>query len=228
VTAAAPKRSDRLTTPAGTDIQALTTIGAASGPAVAGSGGTSSHISSVEPPPMSNMIAWRRDGSSSAEQPATASRASSPAPITSIASPVSRATRAGRHRRCRRAGTPRSRPRGRCRLVAAQLRGADLERRDGALDRGRAEPAGRFEAFAEPHDARERVDDLQAAGALLARDQQAAIVGPEVERGVDVRSRRPPPRRRPGCWDGSDRLVPARDLVLHACGYRRSARIAKL
>ena len=43
----------------------------------------------------------------------------------------------------------------------------------------------RRKALAEPHDAREGVDDAELARPRRLGDQQAAIVGAEVERGIE-------------------------------------------
>ena len=61
---------------------------------------------------------------------------------------------------------------------------------------------GRREALAQPHDARERVDDAEARAPFLrlrARHQQPAIVGAEIERGIGrAVIRRPRSRWRTG------------------------------
>ncbi len=62
---------------------------------------------------------------------------------------------------------------------------ADFKRREGPLDGPVAEPPGRHEIFAEPDDAREGIHDPEPVLAR-SRDQQAAIVGAEVEGRVDV------------------------------------------
>ena len=68
-------------------------------------------------------------------------------------------------------------------VVARDDPGADPQRRDRARDRPLVEPAAARDALAEPHDAREAVDDLEAVVVQRPRDQQPAVVGPEVERG---------------------------------------------
>ena len=62
-----------------------------------------------------------------------------------------------------------------------------LERGDGALDRGVADAAGRRDALAQPDDPRERIDHAKSVAGRTG-DQQAAIVGAEVERRVDAGS----------------------------------------
>src|SRR5262249_35195741 len=59
------------------------------------------------------------------------------------------------------------------------------------LDRGVADAAGGRDALAEPDDAREGIDHAKAV-ARRTGDQEPAIVGAEVERGIDLawRSRR--------------------------------------
>jgi len=73
------------------------------------SGSRSIRTSSVEPPPMSNRMAPRPFGSSSGEQPITASVASVSRSITSSRMPVSVATRARNCRHWRPRGRPRLR-----------------------------------------------------------------------------------------------------------------------
>ena len=59
--------------------------------------------------------------------------------------------------------------------------GAGMERRHGPVHRHLAEPAGVMQPLAEPHDAAEAVDHPKPVAGRRA-DQQAAIVGAEVER----------------------------------------------
>ena len=72
------------------------------------------------------------------------------------------------------------------------LGAADVQRCDRALDGGLADPPGAAEPLAEAHDARKGVDDAQKIGVAAARaalgpgDQQSAIVGAEVERGIGM------------------------------------------
>ena len=75
-------------------------------------------------------------------------------------------------------------------LAIGELAGADLEGLDRAVHRRFAEPAGLADPLAQPDDAGKRVDDAEAA---LARhgDQQAAIVGAEVEGAVEERGLAP-------------------------------------
>ena len=65
---------------------------------------------------------------------------------------------------------------------------ADAERSDGAFDRGFADAAGRRDALAQPDDPRERIDHAKSVAGRTG-DQQPAIVGAKVERGVDAGSR---------------------------------------
>ena len=88
MTSRPPKCSASETTPSGIDIQALMR-----GAAFGSSGSRSIRTSSVEPPPISNRMAPRPLGSSSGEQPITASVASVSRSITSSLMPVSAATR---------------------------------------------------------------------------------------------------------------------------------------
>jgi hypothetical protein len=67
----------------------------------------------------------------------------------------------------------------------AHLVPAHAERRNRAGDRGVGQPPGRRDAFAQPDDPGERVDHAKAV-AGWPRDQQAAIVGAEVEGSVGL------------------------------------------
>ena len=60
-----------------------------------------------------------------------------------------------------------------------------LERGDGAIDRGLADAAGRRDALPQPDDPRKRIDHAKSVAGRTG-DQQAAVVGAEVERGVDA------------------------------------------
>ena len=70
-------------------------------------------------------------------------------------------------------------------LGAAELGGADLERIQRARHGGFRQPPRLADALAEADNAREGVDDAEAA-ARRAGEQQAAVVGAEVERAVDA------------------------------------------
>ena len=118
-------------------------------------------------------------------QPATDSRASSCGVMICSARPVSsRDPVDERRRRSRRCGRPGWRWRAPGRAAAADFVGADLQRRHGALHGRLGQPAGLAQALAQPDDARIGVDDAEAA-ARRRGDQQAAIVGAQVERGVE-------------------------------------------
>ncbi len=65
----------------------------------------------------------------------------------------------------------------------SHLVAADGERSDGTVDRRIADAAGGRDAFAQPDDAGERIDDTEAVVGR-ARDQEPAVVGAEVERGI--------------------------------------------
>ena len=70
-------------------------------------------------------------------------------------------------------------------VAPAQLVGADVERAERPLHRFLAQPARFREPFAQAHDAAEGVDH----GEVLARragDQEPAIVGAEVQRGIGL------------------------------------------
>ena len=79
----------------------------------------------------------------------------------------------------------------RCRSILAAH---TLQRLDRALDGGLRQAAARGDALAEADDAREGVDHLEAAP-RRARDQQPAVVGAEIERGIGGPRRRAPGRR---------------------------------
>ena len=68
--------------------------------------------------------------------------------------------------------------------MALQLAGANSQRLHGAVHRVIREPSGLTDAFAEPDDARKRVDHAKAA-ARGAGEQQPAVVGAEIEGSVD-------------------------------------------
>jgi len=70
-------------------------------------------------------------------------------------------------------------------VASAQLVGADVKRGERPVHRFLAEPSGPGQPLAEPHHAAERVDDHEV---LLRRagDQQAAVVGAEIDRGVGL------------------------------------------
>ena len=158
-------------------------LAAAAGRAACG-GERPSRTSSEEPPPMSNRITPSACGSTSGVQPVAASLASVSRSTISSSSPdllgdagaefgaVDRGA-AGLGGDQARAGD----------AAVAHLVAADGQRLDRARDRGVADAAGRRDALAQPDDAGERVDDAEAV-AGRARDQQPAIVGAEIERGI--------------------------------------------
>ena len=82
------------------------------------------------------------------------------------------------------AGFRRHRPRARDAALFHFAR-ADLEGVDGALHGRFGQPTVLHQAFAKPHDAGEGIDDTETLR-RRARDQQAAVVGPQVDRAVDV------------------------------------------
>ena len=65
------------------------------------------------------------------------------------------------------------------------LGAADLERCQCAVDGALTESAGLGQALAEPNDPRKGVDDSKTFP-RRAGDQQAAIIGAKIKRGVDV------------------------------------------
>ena len=67
--------------------------------------------------------------------------------------------------------------------AVAHLGAADAQGVDRAQDRGLAQDAGAGDAFAEPDDARERVNHPEAV-AGGARHQQPAVVGAQIERSI--------------------------------------------
>ena len=219
MTSLPPKCSASVTTPSGIDIHALMR-----GAASCSSGSRSIRTSSVEPPPMSNRMAPRPFGSSSGEQPITASAASVSRSITSSRMPVSAATRSRKPSAFggRAAGFGRDQPQALC-LFGLDLVAADAERGDGALDRGVADTAGRRDALAQPDDPRERIDHAKSVAGRTG-DQQAAIIGAEVERGVDAGSARRRGRIRPlPCGAVHRRYAAALGRRLRAAQGRREA-----
>ena len=83
-------------------------------------------------------------------------------------------------------------------LFRLDLVAADAQRRDGAIDRGLADAAGRRNPLAQPDDPGERIDHAKSVAGRTG-DQKTAVVGAEVERSVDAGARRRPrlARRRP-------------------------------
>ena len=69
--------------------------------------------------------------------------------------------------------------------AALQFLGADRKRGDGAVHRAFRKLAGGRHSLAEADDAREGVDDGEALVGR-ARDQEAAIVGAEIDRAISV------------------------------------------
>ena len=146
----------------------------------------SSQISSEEPPPISNTSARSQLASMSEAQPDTASRASASRLTTWMSRSVSSRTRL---RNCGALSASRQasvaiRPDARD-PVMPDLGGTDLQRIDGALDGLLRQAAAGRDALAQADDARERVDDLEAAR-RRPRNQQAAIVGAQIERRVSA------------------------------------------
>jgi hypothetical protein len=68
--------------------------------------------------------------------------------------------------------------------MALQLVGANSERLHRAIHRLVREPSGLADAFAEPDDARKRIDDAKAA-TRWARNEQPAIVRAEIEGSIN-------------------------------------------
>src|SRR5262249_56054171 len=73
---------------------------------------------------------------------------------------------------------------------------------DGTVDRRIADAPGRRQTLAETDDARDRIDDTEAV-ADRARDEEPAIVGAEIERGIG----------RTGLMDAALRAVMTRKAV---------------
>ena len=133
---------------------------------------------------MSNRITPSACGSISGVQPVAASVASVSRSMISSSSPTSSAMRARNSApfsAARQASVAirRARVTPRLRILSRQM----AERLDRARDRRLADAAGRRHPLAEPDDAGERIDDAEAV-AGRARDQQPAIVGAEIERGI--------------------------------------------
>ena len=144
----------------------------------------SSQMSSEEPPPMSNTSAKSQPKSISEAQPETASLASVSRLTILMSRPVSARARSRNSGplAARRQASVAIRPERttRCRWILAAH---TLQRLDGALDGRLRQPAARGHALAEADDAREGVDDLEAAP-RGPRDQQPAVVGAEIEGGI--------------------------------------------
>ena len=154
---------------------------------------------------------WRRCGSGrpARQQPATASRASvSRGRRFRGRGPVSSRTRSRNSapfsaRRQASVAISRARRRARSASFALQILSASI----GPVHRLLAERAGCADALAEPDDAREGIDDPKAVAARLG-DQQAAIVGAEIERGIE-RPASPPVAAAPRGTPGAGRTSPA-------------------
>ena len=169
-----------------------------------GAGARSIQTSSEEPPPMSN----RRTPAGVRDRPARRSRRRPGAPRS-------------RARRFPATGRSRLRTRvdelgavlgraagfggdqaGAADVAVGELGAADAERLDGARHGGVAEAAVGADPLAQADDARKGVDDAEAVVAR-GRDQQPAIVGAEVEGGIE----RPVGALPPRCGD-DDRPAP--------------------
>ena len=70
-------------------------------------------------------------------------------------------------------------------VAALELVGADLERAHRPVHRRIAQPPARRQPFAQAHHAAEGVDHDERV-ALGPRDQQAAVVGTEIDRGIGL------------------------------------------
>ena len=157
----------------------------------------------------------RHCGSISGVQPIAASSASVSRSTISRSSPTSRCTRsrnsspfaAERHASV---AISRARVTPRLCILSRQMPSASMAR----VDRGIAEPAGRRHSLAEPDDARERVDHPEAV-AIRARDQEAAIVGAEIERRVSSPRMCRSDRRR-----DADGAAASADPTGRGCGSR--------
>ena len=68
----------------------------------------------------------------------------------------------------------------------AEVRGFKVRRLDRALHGAIRQPAARAQPLAEPDDARKGIDDPELARSRRLGDQQPAIVGAKVERGVEA------------------------------------------
>ena len=84
----------------------------------------------------------------------------------------------------RAAGLGRDQPQA-PRLAVADLVAADAQRRNRAVDRRLADGTGRGDALAQPDDPRKRIDHAETVAGGTG-DQEPAIIGAKVERGVDA------------------------------------------
>ena len=113
--------------------------------------------------------------------------------------------------------------------AALQFLGADAQRGDGAVHRGFGQLAGRRHALAHAHHPRKGVDHGEAVIAR-AGDEQAAIVGAEIDRAIGV-ARRPFAGRRAlgkrgdGFWSG--RLRSRGGLLRHRTDFSLSYRFGR-
>ncbi len=87
-------------------------------------------------------------------------------------------------------------------FAVLQLAGADAQRIDGAVHRVVGQTAAGRQPLAEADDAREGIDDAELARTRRLGDQQAAIVGAEIERRIKL--------IRPGMFGSRGSRSPAR------------------
>ena len=73
-------------------------------------------------------------------------------------------------------------------IAPPQLVGADVQRAQRPVHRRLAQPPGLRQPFAEPHHPAEGIDHGEIF-ARRPRDQQAAIVGAEIDRGIGLTGR---------------------------------------
>ena len=198
-----PKRSASVTTPTGSDVQAVMQPCASRRSdsewrQVCLRRPRSSQISSDEPPPMSNTSAKSQPKSISEAQPETASLAS----VSRLddgdvearlgARPLQELVGVG--------GEPAGLggdQAGADHPVPPDLGRAHFQRVQRALDGRLRQPAARRDALAEADDAREGIDHLEAAP-RGPRHQQPAVVGAEIERGIGRPGSGAPRRRSVG------------------------------
>ena len=123
----------------------------------------------------------------------------------------------------RAAGFGRDQPQP-ARPAVADLVAADAQSRDRALDRGLADGTGRGNALAEADDPRERIDHAEPVAGGTG-DQEPAVVGAKVERGVDAVLQ--PRRSQPGRASAGRKAVAKPRVILHqnclSAGLKRPA-----
>ena len=183
--------------------------------------GRASQTSSVEPPPMSKSSALLGSRVSEIAAAARGEARLGLAVDDLEIEPGALERPGGEFVPVRRRAAGLSRDKARARHAARlHLVAANLQRVERAFDRRLADAAVAAEALPKAHDAREGVDDPQglcrpsARPPLWAGDQEAAVVGAEIERGINM-------LRCAARYDARARPAMARAICVRPRGRRR-------